>query len=111
VFSYIYIYINVLTFTSPTKCKILNIYIKTYPRHVSVQVHYLQGEQNTSLKPIVNDKLPQAKVLQSAVLPEDAKPVAKYVDDLIFIYNEYCAFGLSNRTHYSDLQSAWIGQL
>jgi hypothetical protein len=28
-----------------------------------------------------------AKVLQSAVLPEDAKPVAKYLEDLIFIYN------------------------
>jgi len=61
--------------------------INTYPRHVSVQVHYLQGEQNISLKSIANDKLPLAKVLQSEVLPEDAKPVAKHVAELIFIYN------------------------
>jgi hypothetical protein len=58
-----------------------------YSRHVSEQVHYLQGEQNTRLKSIANDKLPLAKIHQSAILPENAKPVAKCDEELIFIYN------------------------
>jgi len=68
-------------------------------------------KKNTSLKPTSNDKLPLAKVLQSAVFPKHAKPVPKYVEYLKFLYNQHCAFGLWNKTHYSDLKSAWIGQL